>query len=28
VILQAKMTLKEARFDDGSTWKADGIDWF
>jgi hypothetical protein len=24
----AKMTLIEARFDDGSTWKADGIDWF
>jgi tetratricopeptide (TPR) repeat protein len=23
----AKMTLIEARFDDGSTWKADGIDW-
>jgi hypothetical protein len=24
----AKMTLIEAHFDDGSTWKADGIDWF
>jgi tetratricopeptide (TPR) repeat protein len=23
----AKMTLIEAMFDDGSTWKADGIDW-
>ena len=23
----AKMTLIEARFDDGSKWKADGIDW-
>lgn len=23
----AKMTLIEARFDDGSTWKADGVDW-
>lgn len=23
----AKMTLIEARFDDGSIWKADGIDW-
>jgi tetratricopeptide (TPR) repeat protein len=23
----AKMTLIEARFDDGSKWKADGVDW-